>query len=214
MSRLIDVGLEQLAQTIVRMGELAYKAVATSLHGYIEGASTLQEVQDLSDTLEVIGNEAENKIFELIVRYQPVATDLRILKSYLKIAYDFARHGRYALDVSQIYERLDGAKECEKWIHESIKQMSDKVLSMVRTSVNSLKSHDIELAKTLSETEQQVDEMYFKHLDNLAEKGPATNRCTVSSVLVVRYLERIADHATYTAESVVYIATGEKITLR
>jgi len=214
MSRLIDVGLEQLAQTIVRMGELAYKAVATSLNGYIEGVSTLREVRGLSGTLEVIGNEAEDKIFELIVRYQPVATDLRILKSYLKIAYDFARHGRYALDVSQIYERLDGVKGCEKWINESIKQMSDKVLNMVRTSVNSLKSHDTELAKTLSETEQQVDEMYFKHLDNLAEKGPTTNRCTVSSVLVIRYLERIADHATYTAESIVYIATGEKIMLR
>jgi phosphate transport system protein len=214
MSRLIDVGLEQLAQTIVRMGELAHKAVAVSLHGYIEGASTLQEVRDLSGTLEVIANEAEDRIFELIARYQPVATDLRILKSYLKIAYDFARHGRYALDVSQIYERLDGAQECEKWINESITQMSDKVLSMVRTSLDSLKSHNTELAKTLAETEKQVDQMYFKYLDKLTEKGPATNRCTVSSVLVVRYLERIADHATYTGESVVYIATGEKVVLR
>ena len=66
MSRLIDVGLEQLAQTIVRMGELAHKAVAISLHGYIDGVSTIQEVRDLSGTLEVIGNEAEDKIFELI----------------------------------------------------------------------------------------------------------------------------------------------------
>jgi phosphate transport system protein len=214
MSRLIDVGLEQLAQTIIRMGELAHKAVAVSLNGYIEGVSTLQEVQDLSGTLEVIGNDAEDKIFELIARYQPVATDLRILKSYLKISNDFARHGRYALDVSQIYERLDGAPECEKWINESITQMSDKVLSMVRKSVDSLKSHNTELARTLSETEQQVDQMYFNYLDRLAEKGPATNRCTVSSVLVVRYLERIADHATYTGESVVYIATGEKVVLR
>ncbi len=214
MSRLIDVGLEQLAQTIVRMGELALKAVATSLHGYIDGASTLGEVRDLSGTLEVISSEAEDKIFELIARYQPVASDLRILKSYMKITYDFARHGRYALDVSQIYERLDGAQECEKWINESIRQMSDMVVGMVRTSVDSLKSHDTELAKTLAETEKQVDQMYFTYLDKLAQKGPATNKCTVSSVLVVRYLERIADHATYTAEAVVYIATGEKVVLR
>ena len=132
----------------------------------------------------------------------------------MKIAYDFVRHGRYALDVSQIYERLDGAQECEGWINESITQMSDKVLDMVRTSVDSLRSHNAELAKTLAENEKQVDQMYFEYLDKLAEKRPATNRCTVSSVLVVRYLERIADHATYTAESVVYIATGEKTALR
>ena len=80
--------------------------------------------------------------------------------------------------------------------------------------VDSLKSHDTNLARTLSETEKQVDSMYFEYLDRLVEKAPATNKCTISSVLVVRYLERIADHATYIGESIIYLATGEKVTLR
>ena len=85
---------------------------------------------------------------------------------------------------------------------------------MVHASVASLRSHDVVLAKALSETESEVDDMYFGYLDRLVEKAPATNKCTISSVLVARYLERIADHATYVGESIIYLATGEKISLR
>jgi phosphate transport system protein len=196
------------------MGELAHKTVSLSLNGYIEGTNYYEEVHNLSDMLITMADEAEDKAFELIARFQPVASDLRILKSYMKITYDFARYGRYALDIAQIYSRLGGLKECEDWIKQSIRHMSEKVLSMVRTSVDSLKSHDTNLAEILSETEKQVDSMYFEYLDRLVEKAPATNRCTISSVLVVRYLERIADHATYIGESIIYLATGEKIILR
>jgi phosphate transport system protein len=196
------------------MGELAHKTVSLSLNSYIEDKSAYTEIQSLSEILVSMADEAEDKAFELIARFQPVASDLRILKSYMEIAYDFARYGRYALDVSQIYERLSGLKKCEDWINESVTEMSEKVLSMVRVSVDSLRSHNTELAKTLAETERQVDDKYFKFLDRLVEKAPATNRCTISSVLVVRYLERIADHATYIGESIIYLATGEKITLR
>ena len=88
--------------------------------------------------------------------------------------------------------------------------MGEKVLQMVGISIDSLKSLDTELAKSVSKTEQEVDDMYFQYLDKLVEQAHATNQCTISSVLVVRYLERIADHATYIAEAVVYIAAGTK----
>jgi len=214
MSRLIDTGLEQLAKMLLRMGELAHKTVSLSIMSYIEGISAHVQVQNLSDRLVSMADEVEDKAFELIARFQPVASDLRILKSYMKIAYDFTRYGRYALDVSQINEGLGGIKDCEDWIRKDIKEMGEKMLGMVATSVEALKSHDAELARTLSETEKQVDNLYFSFFNRLVEKAPATNRCTISSVLVVRYLERIADHATYIGESIVYIVTGERVTLR
>jgi len=213
MSRLIDRGLEQLASLLFQMGELADKAVSLSLNGYIEDTSTYEQVQGLSDTLAILRDEVESKAFELIARFQPVASDLRILRSYMKIAYDFARYGRYALDVQQIYEKLGGLKECEDWVKESVEEMSEKVVSMIRISIDSLKSHDADTARTITEIERQVDDMYFKYLDSLMEKAPATNRCTISSVLVVRYLERIADHAIYICESIVYLATGKRVAL-
>ena len=85
---------------------------------------------------------------------------------------------------------------------------------MVRISIESLKSLDPDHVKALTEIEQEVDKMYFELLGKLVKEAGVTNECTISSVLVVRYLERIADHAMHIMEAVAYIATGEKTTLR
>jgi phosphate transport system protein len=214
MSRIIDVGLEELSVLLCRMGELTYETVFLSIKGCINSMNVYSQVSEMSDALVSMADQAEDKAFELIARFQPVASDLRIIKSYMKIAYDFARYSRYALDISYINEQLGGLKECEEWILEYIEKMSGKVLNMVRASIDSLRSHNTELAKSIAKTEQEVDKMYFGYVDKLIEKASATNKCTISSVLIIRYLERIADHATYICESVVYLATGKKVTLR
>lgn len=68
-------------------------------------------------------------------------------------------------------------------------------------------------ARTLAKTENEVDEIYSAYLD-LLSKAPPTTKCLVCNLLIVRYLERIADHATYIGESIIYIATGGKVSLR
>ena len=60
--------------------------------------------------------EVEEKAFGLIAKYQPVASDLRIINSYMKIAYDFERYGRYAWDIAYISKRLGKMDNCEEWI--------------------------------------------------------------------------------------------------
>lgn len=214
MSRIIDAGLEELSVLLCRMGELTYETVSLSIRGSLDGTDVFSEVREMSDAIVSMADQAEDKTFELMARFQPVASDLRTIRSYMKIAYDFARYSRYALDISYISKQLGGLKECEQWIPAYIEKMSEKVMSMVRTSVDSLRSHDTSLARTVSETEKEVDTMYFDYLDKLIKKVPATNKCTISSVLIIRYLERIADHATYVCESIIYLATGEKVTLR
>jgi phosphate transport system protein len=214
MSRIIDVGLEELSVVLCRMGEFTYETISLSIKGCLNGTDVYDRVREMSDILISMADQAEDKAFELIARFQPVASDLRTIKSYMKIAYDFSRYSRYALDISYINKQFGGLKQCEAWIPEYIEKMSEKVLSMVRTSIESLRNHNTDLAKTVSKTEQEVDKMYFTYLDELVEKAPATSKCTISSVLIIRYLERIADHATYICESIVYIVTGEKIVLR
>lgn len=214
MERLLDVGLEQLTSMVFKMSEIAEKALAISIGGYVRGKDTSEDVRELSEILSTMTVEVEEKAFGLIARYQPVASDLRIINSYMKVAYDFERYGRYSWDISYISKRFKGPGNCEEWISDYVGDMGEKVLKLVRISINSLKSLDTELAKTVTKTEQQVDDMYFRYLGKLVEEAGITNECTISSVLFVRYLERIADHATYIAEAVVYVATGEKVTLR
>jgi phosphate transport system protein len=213
MSRIIDSGLEDQAVLIVRMGELTYDTLALSLNGYLEGRSVQQQVRELSDILLTMADKVEDETFQLIARFQPVAIDLRTIKSYMKIGNDFARYGRYALDISFINDQLSGLKQCEDWTRDYISEMSDKVLSMVKISVDALKKQDIILAKTISQTEREVDKMYFDYLHKLINTENANSKCVISSALMTRYLERIADHAVYVCESIVYIVTGEKVSL-
>lgn len=214
MDRLLDRGLEQLTAMVHKMGDVAEKVLTISLRGFVRGKDTSEDVHELSEVLVAMTVEVEEKAFGLIAKYQPVASDLRIINSYMKIAYDFERYGRYAWDISHITKRLGVMKKWDPWISEHITHMSEKILEMVKMSTIALKSHDTELAKAVSKTEQEVDEMYSQFLDKLVKETHVTNQCTISSVLVVRYLERIADHATYIAEAVVYIATGQKLALR
>jgi phosphate transport system protein len=213
VKRLIDAGLEQLASMLFHMGEIAQKTVSLAVMNYIEGTHNLGQVENLSETLSAMAEPIEDRAFEIISRFQPVASDLRILKSYMKISYDFRRYGRYALDVSQIYERLGGMDNCKASFKKIIEDMGSETLNMVATSIEALKNHDAEQAKTLASIEKLVDKLYYSYLDKLIQTNTTTGP-TISSLLVVRYLERIADHATYIGESVVYLATGEKTTLR
>jgi phosphate transport system protein len=212
MSRIIDRGLENQIALLTRMGELTYETLALSIHGYLEGRSVQAKVKELSDVVVSMADKVEDKTFELIARFQPVASDLRAIKSYMKISNDFARYSRYALDISSINDQLNGLSECEPWIRQYLADMSEKVLSAVKISIDSLRKHDVALAKTISPTECEVDQMYIELLNKLISEE-TNSKCVASSILVTRYFERIADHAVYVCESIVYIVTGEKISL-
>jgi phosphate transport system protein len=178
----------------------------------MNGKDATESVHEISDILATMTVEIEDKAFELIVKYQPVASDLRIINSYMKIAYDFERYGRYAWDISFTHKKLAGLDKCAG-PSDLMQKLFEKVSEMVGKSILALKQHDAELAKSLASTEKEVDELHFAYLDQLAE-APVQNKCVMCNLLVSRFLERIADHTTYVGESIVYIVTGEKISLR
>jgi phosphate transport system protein len=212
MSRLLDRGLEQLTSILLRMGDMAEKTIRIAIMGFMSGTDASDEIQELSEALLAMTVSVEDKAFELMVKYQPVASDLRIINSYMKIAYDFERYGRYALDITLTQHRFDASLKCA-YSKDLMERMAEKATLMVHTSVNALRSNDGEMAKSLAKIENEVDAMYSDYLDRLS-KAPPSTKYVVPTALVVRYLERIADHATYVGESIYYIATGQKILLR
>jgi phosphate transport system protein len=196
------------------MGELAYQALSISIKSYIEGLTVQDQMQEMSERVMLMADKIEDRTFGLITRFQPVASDLRAIKSYMKISYDFTRYGRYALDISYVIDLIGGLNECDIEIRAAIEKACEKTMQMVKTSIDALRKYDVNLAKTITETEQEVDEIYQTHLKKLLEKKTTTSKSTISSLLMVRYLERIADHAVYVCESILYIVTGEKTKLR
>ena len=214
MSRLIDVGLKQLSRLLFKMGELAEKTVSLSLDSYIEGLEVDEKVRIWSETLVALSEQVEEKAIELIARYQPVASDLRTIESYMKIAYDLSRYGRYAWDITFIYKRLNvNSTDC---IFPSlpIKELNEKVKNIVHISIEAVRKNDVSLAKKIGEIENDIDLVYYKCLDKLVEQDRSTTKCLIANLLFIRHLERIADHASYIGESIIYLVTGERVSLR
>jgi phosphate transport system protein len=140
----------------------------------------------------------------MIARYQPVATDLRFLKACMEISYGFFRYGRYALDIAEVLEMFGDLSKCDR---KFVVQTANKTQEMIRLSSEAFARRDLELARKIPPMDDSIDESYRENVRKTVV-GKGDVKCSMSSALILRYLERIADHATYIAESVEFITTG------
>ena len=203
----MDMGEERLSNAIVDMANLAQDSVVKAIEAYEKGQKATEAARKRADQLLQLSAEVEELGVDLLARYQPVATDLRFIKSCLEIAYGFSRFGRYAYDISLVLETYGDLSNCDKSV---VHDLSEKVTGMIERSIQSFKTRDTELARSLRKDDDEVDKTYFKYTAAMANDKTVTVRCALASTLVLRYLERIADHACYIGDSVVYIVTGSK----
>jgi len=207
MPRLMDMGLERLSNAIVDMANLAQESVIKAIQGFAKGEHTSQEALSRSKRLAMLSAEVEDLAVEMLARYQPVATDLRFIKSCLEISYGFSRFGRYAYDIAQVLEIYGDVPDCDKSV---IDDLANKVAKMIQISIRSFETKDTKLARTLRESDDEVDRIYLDYIKRLSTSKTVSTRCALASTLVLRYLERIADHACYIGDSVIYIVSATK----
>jgi len=211
--RPLDKGLNRIAKIISDMADSALRTVEASVNAYIDGESVEVQVRAWSDALRSMDNDIEEAAVELIARHQPVATDLRVIKSSMKISYDLSRFGRYAYDISHVLQLLDGYERIggeDKFI----KEMCQKVLTMLRLTVEIYKTKNFDKVEELNNLEIDVDEMYRSHLRNMAKNPPKDATKLIADTLFTRHLERIADHACYIAEEVYYMVYSRPMYFR
>jgi phosphate transport system protein len=194
------------------MASIAEKTVLKAVISYKKDTlETTKEIFESSAKLRFLQDEVSELAIELIARFQPVATDLRYIKSCMEISYGFSRFGRYAYDIIAVLEIFGPLKLCDK---SSVISMSETVLEMMNTGVSALRLRDNSLSKKIYEMEDFVDILFKKSLrefvihPNNVNNVYSDNRCNISSALILKYLERISDHASYIADSVNYIVTG------
>jgi phosphate transport system protein len=204
----MDIGLEKLKGMILDMGQLSQNSVKTAIEAYTHGVAKRDQIFARSEELRMLQDEVSELAVELIARYQPVATDLRFIKSCMEIAYGFSRFGRYAYDISEVLELYGDLSRCDKSEVEAAGRQTEE---MIRLSIKAFTERDVELAKKLGEMDDVVDNLYRSYVRTVNEKREGDLQCFVSGTLVLRYLERIADHAEYVGDSVVYTVTGERV---
>jgi phosphate transport system protein len=126
----------------------------------------------------------------------------------MEVAYGFSRFGRYAHDISDVEGIFGDLSTCDK---TAIVKAGDQAKDMIRVSIKAFTERDIQLASKLKTMDDVVDSTYLEFVKKSARNPGGDLRCTVSATLILRYLERIADHATYVGETVLYIVSGERV---
>ena len=211
--RPLSLGLEQIKTLLLKMGKLSEETITSALNSFNTQEDNHIQIQSWSNTLLILSEEVEDRATELMALHQPMAGDLRSLKAYIKIAYDMERYGRYALDISKIVNYSGTGKSFEIG-NPTVEPMGTKVLDIVHLGNSLLYSRDQSLIWKLSELEAEIDNMYLDNLSKLSASKIIDSRTLIANLLTIRYLERMADHASYIAEAITYASTGKRITLR
>jgi len=204
MPRLIDPQLKNLSSLMSEMGELTIQCTSMAIDSYLVGRNTVDEVKQMSDQIRNRYFNLEDIFFELILKFQPVAEDFRLIRSSTEIAYAFSRLGRYAYDITLVRDKFGDLSHCDnQWLYE----VSNEVKSMIKDAVLSFAELDINRAEKINQKENFVDKVYKDRLTQLINSQ--NTKCALAEALVLRYLERIADHAEFMSYSVNYIVTGK-----
>jgi phosphate transport system protein len=188
-----------------QMGELATQSINLALDSYLGGKNARNEVFELSRQISNLYDQVGDLTFQMILKYQPVARDFRLIRSSIEISYAFTRFGRYAFDITAVREMFGDLSECK---NDVIYTISGEIKNMISLAIRCFATLDLEKAKQLKTDEDLVDKYYKRHLPMLINS--TNTKCALADALVLRYLERIADHAAFMAESVSYIVTGNK----
>ena len=205
MTRLIDPHLANLSEMMKQMCDLSIECTNLAIDSFLGGQNARNEVHDLSSRMMDLYDKVGELTFEMILRYQPVASDFRLIRSSLEISYGFTRLSRYAYDITMVRETFGDLSDCK---NEVIYTLSGEIKQMVQLAVECFATLDLDKARELQTDEDLVDKYYNKHLPMLITMSSV--KCALADALVLRYMERMADHAAFVGDSVNYIVTGAR----
>ena len=210
-----DYELQGVRNDILQMGQMVITAIERSIQALVdldmELACQVIQGEDAIDELELL---LEERCVVLIARQQPLAKDLRILSTGLKISTDLERIGDHAFDIAKIAKRLgEGGNGHVKPLLD-IPRMAGLATQMLRDALTAYVNMDVELADKVCQADDEVDALYnqlFRELLTYMLADPAVINDATQLIFVARYLERVADHTTNIAEWVIYLQTGQRL---
>ena len=210
MRNKFDMQLELLSEQLIHMGELCETAINKATTALQQGSmEQAKEVIAADEEIDQMEKDIERLCLKLLLQQQPVARDLRQISAALKMITDMERIGDQTSDIAEIIisEKKPEASDIPK-----IGQMSEAAAKMVRDSVRAYVNKDLELSRQVMAADDEVDLLFEANKKELVEfiaqnKGDQGKEA-FDLIMVAKYLERIADHATNIAEWVEFSITG------
>lgn len=209
---------EQLAQLnteLITMGALCEEAISGAAKYLIENDESLKErIFEADSKIDQKERDIETLCMKLILQQQPVARDLRVISSALKMISDMERIGDQASDIAEIVCFVNQSSIGSK-VH--IADMARATINMVTDSVESFVKNDIDLAYEVIKHDDVVDDLFIKVKNELisgVKEGTNDAEALIDLLMIAKYFERIGDHAENIAEWVIYSMTGKHKTIK
>ena len=203
--------LGKLNNDLIRMGGMIEEAIASAITALRDSDAVLaKKVVDGDRAVDEEEKNIESQCLSIILREQPVARDLRKVSAALKMVTDMERIADNAADIAEISLTADVSAIMH--IVKEIQNMSEKVIIMVSHSIDSFVTTDMELANETIKADDEVDELFVSIRNRIVELIKSehySGDVAVDALMIVKYLERIADHAVNICEWVEFFKTGE-----
>ncbi len=204
--------LNNLNNELIIMGALCEEAISSAEKLLINNDIKMKEnVIEADKQIDQKERTIETLCMKLLMQQQPVASDLRVISSALKMISDMERIGDQASDIAEISEYVTSSG-MQSEIH--IADMAKAAIKMVTESVDSFVKKDVELAYKVIEHDDIVDDLFDKvktELINAVQEKAVNAEALIDLLMIAKYFERIGDHAENIAEWVIYSITGNHV---
>ena len=204
-----DQQLEELNLELIKMGALCERAIRRAADKLLNEKETeTQAVDRMEEEINHKERDIENLCMKLLLQQQPVARDLRMISSALKMISDMERIGDQAQDIADMAKFVKVQEIAHKM---NIGKMAEATIKMVTESIDSFVKKDLDSAAAVVKYDDVVDDLFLKvkaDLPRLIENDPQNAEYYIDLIMVAKYFERIGDHAENIAQWVEYSITG------
>lgn len=206
-----EMALEDLNVELIKMGatvEDAIRSAVTALKN--KDISLAKEIIETDRKIDDMEKDIESKCLSLILKQQPVARDLRVVSTALKMVTDMERIGDQASEIAELTLEIDDGHFFS--VIEHIPNMAEVAIGMVHGAITAFVNQDVEAAREIAAKDDIVDELFTKvkhEISKILRESPDKSDMSINFLLIAKYFERIGDHAENICEWVEFGETGE-----
>ncbi len=204
--------LERINDQLVEMTRLVGSAISRASTALLDADLTLAESVIVADNVvDRLRDELDRQAMDLLARQQPVATDLRVIVTALKMSADLERMGDLARHVARAARRRFPDSAVPAPLRSTIVEMGAVAERLVAKTGKVLATHDVEAALEIEHDDDAMDRLHRELFAALLDvAAPYSVEAAIDVTLVSRYYERFADHAVAVSRRVVFLVTGQQ----
>ncbi len=210
--------MEQLDRDMIAMSDLVIESFSMAVAAFVNKDVTLsKKVVESDAAVNAKYFEIETEAIESIALQNPIAKDLRIISSVIKIISDIERIGDHSSDIAKISQHIIGLNIPDE-LKDDVVSLSEVVKEIFKDAITSYINRDESLARTVCTRDDEVDRtfkiLFDEFMQSMITNPSEDNIKVVTQMLfIIRYMERIGDHINNIAERVVYMQTGQLVDL-